>query len=311
MYSLVTPSVLAADLAVHSCADHLLTLFTEFLVLAPDSTTALAAEAQTVDPMARFLAWDEVRQITTGQERIESALRRAVELVADATEERKPLTDRDAQRLARVPIGTFDHLIRFVQCEIVDAQAESRDRLPPQQQACAQHALIDVAAAGWVRGSLAQEHTDVLASPWHRARDTTGTGWTRPLPAVLGASADQVQAAQKALEHVKAPDLEFLLEVNTARTTSTWPQLMHAAAWAAYGSARLTAVAVAQLGGMASLLVAARNARWGPAQIRVAAAPVCAAMTALVLGDALDTAVRLGLLAPLEAIGAAGRPPTP
>ena len=145
----------------------------------------------------------------------------------------------------------------------------------------------DALTEAWHADVLPRASRDALRAPWASAR-RSAPRWLRDRVGVLGPHADGVRAACARVRR-HGPAVLDGLAAGHGRTDG-WPAQMHEAAWAAYLSDRLRAVAHAQVQAAGALLAAAGPSP-DPVLLRCALPPVLGAITAAALQDVLPDGV--------------------
>ena len=210
----------------------------------------------------------------------------------------RPDVDGPAARLARVPAGGgLPALLGLVAEQALPPVDPDLATLDEQ---AAQSVAGDALAEGWHADVLDPCDRAVLRGAWASAR-RTAPRWLRDRVGVLGPHADGVRVACARVRR-HGPELLDGLAAAHGRTEG-WAAQMHEAAWAAYLSDRLRAVAHAQVQAAGALLAAA-GPRPDPVLLRCALPPLLGAITASALQDVLPEEVLGGLRAVWTAVDA-------
>ncbi len=284
MYSLVTPSVLVTDAACRPAGGQLLRLLDEVLLLDRAALPAMcdALLRSDLDGLvaARRAARDAEAQAPTYDSVV---LELQTGLTTGGADQ--PDVDGLAARLARVPAGGgLPALLALVAEQALPA---ADPELPTLDEQAAQSVAGDALTEGWHADVLTCEQREALRGPWASAR-RGAPRWLRDRVGVLGPHADGVRAACARVRR-HGPEVLDGLAAAHGRTDG-WPAQMHEAAWAAYLSDRLHAVAHAQVQAAGALLAAA-GPRPDPVLLRCALPPLLGAITAAALQDVLPDEV--------------------
>ena len=296
MYSLVTPSVLVTDAACRPGGGRLLRLLDEVLLLDRAAPAALCDALLRSDLDALVAARRAARQAEqdapTYDTVVEELRVRLTGVVAagsdgtgaDGTGAGEPADDRDgpAGRLARVPAGGgLPALLAFVTEQALPA---ADPLLPTLDEQAAQSVAGDALAEAWHADVLDPASRAALRDCWTSARRGSPR-WLRDRVGVLGPHAEGVRAACASVRRHGPELLDGLAAAH--REAPGWVADMHEAAWAAYLSDRLRAVAHAQVQAAGALLSAA-GPRPDPVLVRCALPPILGAVTAAALRDVLS-----------------------
>lgn len=287
MYSLVTPSVLVTDAACRPGGSQLLRLLDEVLLLDRAALGPLCDALLRADLDALVAARRAARQAEqdaptydTVVEELRARLTGAVATGAGET----GADDRDgpAVRLARVPAGGgLPALLAFVTEQALPA---ADPLLPTLDEQAAQSVAGDALTEAWHADVLDPTSRGALRDCWTSARHASPR-WLRDRVGVLGPHAEGVRAACASVRRHGPELLDGLAAAH--REAPGWVANMHEAAWAAYLSDRLRAVAHAQVQAAGALLSAA-GPRPDPVLVRCALPPVLGAVTAAALCDVLS-----------------------
>jgi hypothetical protein len=292
VYSLVTPSVLVTDVACRAAGGHLLRLLDEVLLLDRAALPALCDALLRCD-LDALVAARRAARLATEQAPTYDDVVLALQAGTDAD------VDGVAARLARVPAG--GGLPALLDLVAEQALPPADPDLPTLDEQAAQSAVGDALAEGWHAGGLDPAHRAVLRGPWLSAR-RSAPRWLRDRVGVLGPHADGVRASCARVRR-HGPEVLGGLAAAHGRTDG-WAAQMHEAAWAAYLSDRLRAVAHAQVQAAGALLAAAGPAP-DPVLVRCALPAVLGAITASALQDVLPDDVAGGLRAAWAAVDGA------
>ncbi|GAA3817377.1 hypothetical protein [Cellulomonas soli] len=269
VYTLSSPSVLAADAACHSQARALVACLTRAFSLTPD-----ACAPAPHDQAATAIAWGMVEFV----DMTAPSTARALATVVGG----RHLPD--APSLARTRLGSARDVARLVLAETGPWPDAPEVTLPGLgAHAAPAAAAAAAAAAWWSRPELPIEHFRSLTDPW-RAMIALDEAEPAPAADVYGERADAVADALAALA-CPSTDLASLAALRWP--FGTWQNAMHAAAWAAFHQDRLHAQMVAVLAATGQVLAA--NPGAGPVELRSALHAAHALVVGALLGDVLDT----------------------
>ncbi|MCU1693183.1 MAG: hypothetical protein JWM64_2274 [Frankiales bacterium] len=237
MYSLVSASVLALDLARHPCGAAVADTVDRVLCLTPDDVRALAAAAPATPE--REARRQRALAACAAAPRMSRLMRGVAGVVADG------LPDADGARtlldvLSSTLLGGLDDLLALLlREEPLSDPALPRDGV---------QAALDAVTVAWAGRADGVELADLAAlrAPWTTA--------LAPVPPALPEQAygDGAPALRRLLDDVARADDGVWQRVVQAHGEPTapgsrWSESMHEASRAAYESGRLVAVARAQL----------------------------------------------------------------
>jgi hypothetical protein len=299
MYTLVSASVLALDLARHPAGAAVADTVDRVLALSADEVRVLAScyqstgdEPQRAAARARLLEACAVEprmaQLMLGVRRvIGSPLPDSADQLPGVAEARTI-----ADVLSETLLGGVADLLAMLSRE----QPLCRPGLP----VAGVQAALDAVTAAWAgRGPNGAHLADamVLAAPWN-----AGSPLPPPLPdASYGSAPNAGRELRDLLDHVARMSPEQWQRVEQARfgIERSWSTAMHEASRAAVEADRVLAVARAQLSAARALRLSRRVLT--PSGGRGGAMAVVAAVQALCVRDRLDPATAQALLGPWQA----------
>lgn len=218
MYSLVSSSLLAMDLARHPRGAAVAHTVDRVLALTPDELRGLT------DPAAQDVR-ERVELVAVGPTRgtLLGGVSRTWQLGGPEAAASRTIVQALAERLTGSLMDLHDLLRR---------EAPLRDATPEQVQVA-----LDAVTAAWAGPTAPQDHA-ALTAPWERAVD--------PVPPALASSPYMGELVEVLDEVSRRAPAQWRATARSQRGRP-WSADMHVACWAAYDSGRLTQVARAQL----------------------------------------------------------------